>query len=55
MNVFHVLVCNLYNGNIINIHFVFLNQVKQKVQRSFKHLQFYRDSHIVLPLPAFYR
>ena len=47
MNVFQILVRNLYNGVIVNIYFVFIDQVKKKVQRSFKHRKLYWYRHVL--------
>ena len=42
MQIFHILICNLHNRNIIDIDLVFVNQVKQKIQRAFKYIQLNR-------------
>ena len=38
----HVLIRNQYNRNIINIYFVFFDQMQEQIQRTLKYLQFYR-------------
>ena len=38
----HVLIRNQYNRNIINIYFVFFDQMQEQIQRALKYLQFYR-------------
>ena len=45
-DIVEILLCDQNNGNIINIHFIFFNQMQQQIQRSFKDLQFNRYSHV---------
>ena len=53
MDVLHVLSGNLHDGNVINIYFVFVNQMQKKIQRTLKCLQFYGNSHLSSFLSAF--
>ena len=50
MDVFHILICDLNNRNIINIYFIFLNKMHQQIQRTFKHLKLNTYSHICLAI-----
>ena len=45
-DVFHILICDLYDRYIVNVYFVFIDQMKQKVQGTFKYFQFNRNPHI---------
>ena len=45
MNIRQILIGDLHNRNIVNIYFVFIDQVQQKVQRSFKHRKLYWYRH----------
>ena len=42
MQIFHILIRDLHDGNIIDIDLIFVDQVKQKIQRAFKYIQLNR-------------
>ena len=50
MNVLHVLIRDLHNRNIININFILFDQMKKKIQRSFKYIYLYGYGHFSCPL-----
>ena len=39
-------ICDLYDWNIVNVYFVFLNQMEQKVKRTFEYINFNRYCHL---------
>ena len=49
LHVFQVLLGDPFDRNVINIHFVSLDQVKQKIERPFKDLEFDLIVHKALP------
>ena len=44
-DIFEILVCYSGDGNIVNIYFVFFNQVQEKVQRTLEHRELNRNRH----------
>ena len=44
-DVFQVLVCDLRDRNVVDVDFVFFDQVYEKIQRALKHREFYRNCH----------
>ena len=45
-DIVQILLRNFRNRDIVNINFIFFNQMEQQVQRTFKRLQFHRNCHI---------
>ena len=45
MDIFEVLVGDLDDRNIVDVYFVFLNQVHEQVQRTFEHRKLYGNCH----------
>ena len=45
VDILEVLVGDLCDRNIVDVYFVFFNQVKEKVQRAFKHRKLHRYGH----------
>ena len=44
-DVFQILVCDLDNRNIINVYFIFFNQVHEEIQRTFEHRKLNGNCH----------
>ena len=44
-DIFEILVCYSGDGNIVNIYFVFFDQVQEKVQRTLEHRELNRNRH----------
>ena len=45
MNVFHILIGDLNDRNIVDVYFIFLYQMEQQIQRPLKRLKLYGNSH----------
>ena len=48
-DVFHILIRNGHNGDIVDIDFVAFYQMQKKVQGALKCRQFHGDAHVILP------
>ena len=53
IHIFQILSCDLHDGDIINAHLIFFNQMEQQIQRPLETFQFIGNTHIPFrPFPA---